>query len=227
MSTEMSYKDRLLLLEEWMSEIIDGVKKDIKNEHLKKDYNFCKKYFPGKNFNKLEIQEMANAYKRALREEEAAEAIAEFIVQHWILRNSEIYHFFEENLSKINPDFTAIKELTLEQAELLQAASFREFGGARTYIFAQLNGVAFPPETLKKMAVDASQEKNELEKKAVVEKEIQSLEAMKANHEQEMARLKDKYEKKLIGFQKKYSQDVEMLKKQLANLQRKLTGVSL
>ena len=37
-----------------------------------------------------------------------------------------------------------------------------------------------------------------------------------------MARLTDKYEKKLMGLQKKYQLDQEALKKQLAALQRKL-----
>ena len=42
------------------------------------------------------------------------------------------------------------------------------------------------------------------------------------NFETEMARVKDKYEKKLNGLQKKYQVDVENLKKQIAQLQRKL-----
>lgn len=225
MKDEMSYKDRLMLLKEWMGEIIDGVKKDLRNEHLKKDYSFAKKYFPGKNINKVESQELASAYLKALQEEEAGEAIAEFIIQHWILRNSELYHFFEENLSKVNPDFTEIKELTPEQAKTIEQAAFHEFGARRTYIFSLLNGVAFSPEHMKKMAEAASKEKIESVKTMQEDNEKRSLEELKSQHALEVSRLTDKYEKKLIGFQKKYAQDTEMLKKQLANLQRKLAGV--
>ena len=54
------------------------------------------------------------------------------------------------------------------------------------------------------------------------EQERQDLEGMQKKHATEMARLTDKYEKKLMGLQKKYQLDQEALKKQLAALQRKL-----
>lgn len=223
----MSYKERLLTLDAWLEEIVDGIKKDLRNEHLKKDYNFCKKYFPGKNVNKIEGREMAVAYRKALQEEEAAEAIAEFIVQHWILRNTEIYHFFEERLSQISPDFTQIKELTADQAKTLEQEAFKQFGARRTYIFSQLNGVSFSENDLKKMGEIASKEKGEATQGEEAKSEQHSLEELKARHALEVSRLTDKYEKKLIGFQKKYTQDVEVLKKQLAHLQRKFNAISV
>lgn len=225
MSNEKSFKEKLIYLEEWMPEIIDCVKKDLKSEHLKKDYNFSKKYFPGKNINKLENQEFIQGYLKALREEAEAESLAEFIVHHWIFKNSELYHFFEERLSQINPDFTEIKELTNEQATALEKAAFHDFGARRTYIFSQLNGVAFSQDQLKKMAVSATKERAETAVNAVQEAETRSLDEMKAAHAREIARLTDKYEKKLLGVQKKYAQDVETLKKQLSNLHRKMASV--
>ena len=225
MSNEKSFKEKLIDLEEWMPEIIDCVKKDLKSEHLKKDYNFSKKYFPGKNVNKLENQELIQGYLKALREESEAESLAEFIIHHWIFKNSELYHFFEERLSKINPDFTEIKALTTDQAASLEKEAFKDFGARKTYIFSQLNGVAFSEEQLKKMAVAASKERTETAENAIQEAETRSLDEMKAAHAREIARLTDKYEKKLLGVQKKYAQDVEMLKKQLSNLHRKMASV--
>lgn len=225
MSNEKSFKEKLIHLEDCMPEIIDCVKKDLKSEHLKKDYNFSKKYFPGKNINKLENQEIIQGYSKALREETEAESLAEFIVHHWIFKNSELYHFFEERLSKINPDFTEIKELTNEQATALEKEAFANFGVRKTYIFSQLNGVAFSQDHLKKMALAASKERTETAADAVQEAETRSLDDMKAAHAREIARLTDKYEKKLLGVQKKYTQDVETLKKQLSNLHRKMASV--
>lgn len=225
MSNEKNFKEKLIELEEWMPEIVDCVKKDLRSEHLKKDYNFSKKYFPGKNINKLENQEIIDGYVKALREEPEADSLAEFIVHHWIFKNSELYHFFEERLSKINPDFTEIKELSAEQADALEKEAFKEFGARKTYIFSQLNGVAFSKDHLKKMAGASIKERAESAKNAVQEAEARSLEEMKAAHAREIARLTDKYEKKLLGVQKKYAQDVEALKKQLSNLHRKMAGV--
>lgn len=225
MSNEKSFKEKLIELEDCMPEIIECVKKDLKAEHLRKDYNFSKKYFPGKNINKLENQEIIDGYSKALREESEAESLAEFIVHHWIFKNSELYHFFEERLSKINPDFTEIKELTSEQATQLEKEAFKEFGVRKTYVFSQLNGVAFSQDHLKKMAVAASKERKDTAEHVVQEAETRSLDDMKAAHAREIARLTDKYEKKLLGVQKKYAQDVEALKKQLSNLHRKMASV--
>lgn len=225
MSNEKSFKEKLIHLEDCMPEIIDCVKKDLKSEHLKKDYNFSKKYFPGKNINKIESQELIQGYLKALHEEAEAESLAEFIVHHWIFKNSELYHFFEERLSKINPDFTEIKELTNEQASALEKEAFKDFGVRKTYIFSQLNGVAFSQDHMKKMAVAASKERSETAVNAVQEAETRSLDEMKATHALEIARLTDKYEKKLLGVQKKYAQDVEALKKQISTLHRKMASV--
>jgi hypothetical protein len=52
--------------------------------------------------------------------------------------------------------------------------------------------------------------------------EKQSAETLEKAYEREIARLTDKYEKKLQGLQKKYLFDTEALKKQIATLQRKL-----
>ena len=222
MSQEQTYQQKFLHLKEWMPAIIETVKKDLKNEHLKQDYAFIKKYFPGKNVHKVENEELANAYSQAIQEEENGNNIAEFIANRWIFRHGEMYHLFEENLSAINPNFTEIKELTDQQAEQLTQKATQAFGALRTYIFSLLNSVALSPAHFKKLAELARQAHQHEEKETKNAVEKRSLEELQSSHEREIARLTDKYEKKLIGVQKKYTHDVDVLKKQLANLQRKL-----
>jgi hypothetical protein len=218
-------KEKLLELKEWFPSILETVKKDLKNEHLKKDYVFVKKYLGGKNIHKLENQELETAYFTALQGEEKGEEIAEFMVHRWIFRNSEMYHFFEKELMKVRPDFTEIKELSAQEGEPILQEALREFGAVKTYIFSKMNGVAFTQDQFAKLGELAANEKQNVKDQEEKDSGAASLEEMQTRHEQELNRLKDKYEKKLLGMQKKYSQDMETLKKQLGNLQRKMAGV--
>lgn len=225
MSKETTHKQRLHQLKDWMPLIIETVKKDLKAEHLKKDFVFIKKYLNGKNIHKAENQELTEAYIRAIDELDNGDQIAEFIANRWIFRNSDMYHLFEQFLSAINPNFSEITALTDAQANELIKRSSEDFGYPNTYIFALLNEVAFTPHQFEKLDEMSKKAKKEADKIAKIEKETLSQEALHRSHEEEVARLKDKYEKKLLGLQKKYTTDVEMLKKQVANLQRKLAGV--
>lgn len=222
MPQESNLKEKFQQLAPWMPSIIESVKKDIKNEHLKQDYVFIKKYLSGKNINKVSNEEFAEAYNQAIQDEETGEKIAEFIAHKWIFRHSEMYHFFEQHLQAINPNFTEIKELTNEQSEPMVHGAVKEFGPKRTLIFSVFNDVRFPKAYIKKLEELAHQAKNHEEEHERISSEKQSAEALANSHAQEIARITDKYEKKLLGLQKKYTQDVDMLKKQIANLQRKL-----
>lgn len=220
MSNEL--KQKLIQLTEWMPVIIETVKKDLKNDHLKQDYAFAKKYLDGKNLHKIENEDLSKAYTQALKDEEKGAEIAEFISHRWIFRNSEMYNFFEERLTAINPNFTEIKALSDAQAEPLIKDAVANFGALRTYIFSMLNAVAFSSGELEKLAKQAKTDKVHQEKEALNAAEQRTLEEAKKAHALEISRLTDKYEKKLLGLQKKYTQDVAMLKKQIANLQRKI-----
>jgi hypothetical protein len=198
------------------------VKKDLRNEHLKKDLQFVKKYLASKNIHKLSTEDLSQAYEKAIQEEESGEEIAEFITSRWLLKNSELYEFFEKELSKISPDFAGLEEIDPSQAQGLIEASNQEFSPPQIYLFSVLNSVVFPKETfeqLKRQAIDYQALTHEELRQT---EERVSLEEMKRNFQREMARLTDKYEKKLSGLQKKYIVDVEALKKQVAALQRKL-----
>lgn len=78
-----SYKEKFALLNDWFGLVIDSVKKDLKNEHLKKDLYFVKKFLGSKNLNKLTTEDLTEAYQRAIVEEEKGEELAEFITSRW------------------------------------------------------------------------------------------------------------------------------------------------
>lgn len=226
MERNASYKAKFAHLKEWMPSIIESVKKDLKNEHLKRDPLFLKRYLGGKNPHKVEGADLAVAYDAALQEENGEE-LAEFIANRWIFRHGEIYHHFEEILRKIAADFTAIEELKPEDAQTLIASSISEYGALKTYLFSVLNSVAFSKKDFETLKQKAKEERVQKEVEEEKHQEIKSLEALKSAHALELARLTDRYEKKIIGMQKKYAQDVEALKKQVGMLQKKLTGVSV
>src|ERR1700753_103218 len=130
-----TYKEKFADLQEWIPLLIESVKKDLRNEHLKKDFYFVKKFLSSKNIHKVSTDELAQAYQKAIQEEEQGEELAEFITSRWLLKNSELYNFFEQQLSQINPDFTNLEEIELGQAQALIDASIHEFGAPHTYLF--------------------------------------------------------------------------------------------
>lgn len=222
MHKDATYKEKLVHLEEWLPSIIEAVKKDIKSEHLKQDFQFLKKYFPGKNPNKIEADELSHAYKMAIAEQENGETLAEFIASRWIMKNSDMYYFFENYLSSVNPNFTEIEELELSQGEKLIESATKEFGAQNAYVFSILNSVALNKDQFTRLAENARKETKQLHSQKVQAEEQATLEGLKKNQEREIARITDKYEKKLAGLQRKYTNDVEQLKRQISTLQKKI-----
>lgn len=217
-----TYREKFADLQEWTPLIIESVKKDLKNDHLKKDFYFAKKFLNSKNIQKVTVEELTKAYQQAIAQEENGEEIGEFIASRWLLKNSELYHFFEQQLSKIDANFTDLEELSSEQSKQLIENSNHQFGPSQTYLFAVLNSVVFPSavfQLLRKQAIESNQQK---QVQAQKDQELHSLESMRLEFEREKNRLTDKYEKKLSGLQKKYLTDVEMLKKQVSQLQRRI-----
>ncbi len=219
-----TYKEKFADLQEWIPFLVDSVKKDLRNEHLKKDIYFVKKFLSSKNIHKIATEELAEAYRKAIQQEEQGEELAEFITTRWLLQNSELYEFFETQLSQIDPDFTNLEEIQPAQAQALIDASIRQFGAPQTYLFSVLNSVVFPKESFHNLKTQAQQHQEREEEESRTVTEQLTVDQMRKNFELEMVRLTDKYEKRLAGLQKKYVHDVENLKKQVAQLQRKMQG---
>lgn len=224
MLKDATYKEKFELLQGWITSLIEDVKKDLRNDHLKGDWQFCKTYLAGKNLNKINNEELVAAYTKAVKESENGEALAEFIAHRWLMRNSELYHYFEQELSKINPNFGEIEKIDAPQAKTIIDGANKEFGALKTYLFAIINSVAFSKDDLHNLEKAAKADVEQKKKEAVANLEKLSLDQLKTSYEQQIARLTDKYEKKLLGMQKKYTTDVDTLKKQVANLQRKLSA---
>lgn len=224
MLKEASYKQKFSLIQTWVPYLIEIAAKDLRNEHLKKDNNFLKKYFSNKPIQKLTKEEIVAGYKQALEKEDNAEDIAEFISHAWILRNSEIYNHFETELTKRYGDFGAIEEIDAKNSKEIIDAAVKNFGAARTYLFAVINSVVFTKPAYDSLRADAEANKIQQDVEEQQNLEKMSIEKVHTHYQQQIDRLTDKYEKKLMGFQKKYLQDTENLKKQISILQRKLSG---
>lgn len=213
-------KEKFAMLRPWMPNIVEIIKRDLKNEHLRTDSAFVKKYFTSKDINKLTSAEMAHAYGEAI--ETGADNIAEFIINRWLIKNSEIYDYFALMLEKIVGEFTELQELEESQAITIMNGAVEQFGAPRTYQFAVMNSVVFPKKVFAQLSEHAEKTATQAQILAE-ERRVKELE-IKDQHQFELAiaRLQDKYEKKLAGLQKKYIEDISSLKKQIATLQRKL-----
>jgi hypothetical protein len=224
MLKETTYQEKFATLQKWFPYIIESVKKDLKNEHLKNDWQFVKKYFPGKNINKLTVEELVEGYTKAIETEEASEQLGEFLTNRWLLKNTELYEYFERQLYQINPNFHEINEIEKDKSIEIMEGAISQFGAPRTYLFSVLNAVVFPQEIFQILSQRADEAKHQQHEEEKLEVDHASKETLQKHYEQQISRLTDKYEKKLQGLQKKYLQETETLKKQVVSLQRKLHG---
>lgn len=224
MLKDSTYKEKFAILKMWMPSIVETVKKDLKNDHLRRDFQFYKTYFNTKNFNKLTTEELVEAYSKALEEEVNVEELGEFIANRWLLKNTEIYHFFEERLRKVSENFTDLVEIDMDTSNAIVNDAIKEFDAPKTYLFSVMNSVVFPKALYERLEKEALKAMEEQKKEAESAVEHKNWESKERALQQEISRLKDKYEKKLLGMQKKYDQDTTMLKKQVANLQRASKG---
>ena len=219
MSEESEYQGKFILIKPWLVEIIKVVKKDLKNEHLKIDREFCKRYFMGKNILQIQPEEMAPAYEKDIAEGNLG--LGEFIASRWLLKWTELYDYFESKLSAIQDDFEQLETFSSVQSLPIVEGASKEFGAKNTYIFSIFNSVVFPEEILAKLRKRALTETDKLEEQQKKNKEAETMEKMQRRHERETSALKDRFEKKLSGLQKKYLRDTESLKKQISGLQKK------
>jgi len=141
-----TYKEKFALLNPWIPYIIDSIKKDLKNDHLKQDWQFSKRYLNGKPASKLTTEELIQGYSEALQDSEKGEALAEFIANRWLLKHTDLYDYFEAKLSAIHPDFVEIEELELKSSQEIIKGAVVQFGALHTYLFSVINSVVFPPD---------------------------------------------------------------------------------
>jgi hypothetical protein len=219
MDKDATYQEKFASVKIWSEDIIETVRKDLKNEHLSRDPHFCRKYFLGKKHSEIDTKTFSEAYVTAI--DSGNVGLAEFIATRWLLKNTDIYGYFEEKLKLINPDFESIIELEESVSQSLIAYAITQFGAAKTYIFSLFNSVAFSKKIYQDLKDQAEKETFEKRKVNKEDEEKQTLLELQKRHDREMKAMKERFEKKLNGFQKKYLHDTEMLKKKIAELQDK------
>lgn len=203
----------------WIPQILHAIKKDIKTDHLALDKNFYKVHFGTRPMNKLSLEEIFAVYEKELLA--GNEQLVEWTVNRWVFKHGDLYQRFADRLTAIHPEFYTIESLTEEQAEQV-LGGVQEFKASEIYLFSSLNGVVFPESVFVRLRAAAEKESQETkereEKNSVTESLEQELERLR----REASRMKEKYEDKLAGVQRKHQTDVEALKKQIRSLQQKL-----
>lgn len=215
-----SCRQQCLLLDPWLLSIISSVKKDLRQEHLSKDKVFCQKYFSGQNIQKLSVEQLTEGYRSAIQQEEQGEQIAEFLFHRWLLKHTHLYGFFEKELSALTSDFTKLEIIDDEQGLPIKDRAVSQFGAEATYLFSIINGVVFSPALMETLRATALKDQSVHAAAAQSEEESRSWQKQLQDYEEKIARLVDRYEKRLAGWERKYDNDVAALKKQIAHLQK-------
>lgn len=211
-----SYCDKLEYVFDFLPQILDVVKKDLKNEHLKQNKAFLKHYFPGKNPRSLSLEDLIEGYTPWINEKD--ETFAEWLAARWILRKTELYDLFEERLKQVDPNFDQIDLLEEDFSQTLLDDSQKTYGVLDTLVFSVFNSVVFPDAFFKELKIKAKEEQLHIQEQCERQSEERDLEQLKLKYERQIQRLSDRYEKKLSGMHKKYLRDTEQLKKQLKNV---------
>jgi hypothetical protein len=217
----LSYEEKIEILSPFFNIFVESIKKDLKQEHLKKRPQFFRSYFKGKTISKLTVEELEQGYSLALKENRDT-TLAEYLCNRWVLRNIDVYEFFEKQLSSINPKFDEIEifEAAVEEAIISQSVS--SFGPLKTYLFCMINSVVFSQEAFDKLSRDSMEMINEMKKSEENAKNEQSSAKSLHSFEKQVQNLTNRYEKKLDSLHKKYMQDTDALKKQVSLLQKRL-----
>lgn len=226
MIDELPYKNKFELLSPWNKEMIVSIKKEVKTELTKKDSILTQRLFDRKKVDKLSMDEMAALCIHKVIET-GDEELGEWIVSRWVFKHAEIYQFFAQELSAINPKFDEIEVIELSKEKFLLTYAIEHFGAIDSYIFCVLNSVVLSKEAEQSLKAKAEEELRE--KKAREEKmaPVLSMEEVKQKYEAEILKLTDKYEKRLLGVARKHQVDVEGFRKQISQLQRKLEEVRI
>ncbi len=202
-------------IQSWLPQVLATIKKDIKTEHLSSNPPFYRTYFGNRPINRLTSEEIYAAYEKELVSGNSD--LGEWVVNRWVFKHGDLYEYFAQKLSEINPEFSEIKSLTEEESGRVLGGVEGKFNLASVYLFSVLNGVVFPKTVLEQLEKKARAEEEELKVEAAKRLEEQGYVAKIEQLEREVAR----FESRLSGVQKKYTTDVEALKKQIRALQKK------
>jgi polyhydroxyalkanoate synthesis regulator phasin len=208
-------------LQMWLPQILESIKREIKTEHLPRSPVFYRAHFGNRPMNRLLTEEIFRAYEKELLG--GNEDLGQWVINRWVFRHGDLYNYFSVKLSELNPNFEEIKEITESQSDYILDGAVERFGAIDLYLFSLLNGVAFPPSVLERLRADAEVAKASLDQPQV---KSETVEEVMARLQKEQAKWEEKYENKISGVMKKYTTDVEALKKQVRSLQQQLNACS-
>ena len=125
-------------------------------------------------------------------------------------------------MGQISQNYSAIESLSEAQSEEILEGVAQKFGALPVYLFSVLNGVVFPEGVFARLRVAAQEEEARLEAQEKGAEETRKGAQTAEAYQRELARLHEKYEGKIAGVMKKYTTDVEALKKQIRSLQKQI-----
>jgi hypothetical protein len=218
----MDMKNQFETIQPWIPMVLAAIKKDIKTDHLPGSPVFVRTHFGNRPISRLTAEEIFAAYEKDLLSGDAD--LAEWVVNRWVFKHGDIYSHFAESLSQVAEDYSAIVSLTVEQSEKILSESVDRFGALHTYLFSVLNGVVFPESVFLRLRTWAENEESAKKEEEKGTEERLSLQQLTEHYSRDVARLHEKYESKISGVLKKYTTEVEALKKQIRALQKQLAA---
>src|SRR3990167_2281186 len=177
-------------LRPWLEEILLVIKKDIKTDYLPAMQAMYKSYFGSRPVNRLQNEEIYAALIQEL--ENGNEDLAEWIVNRWVFKHGELYQFFASSLEKIQPDFSSLDQLTIDQSQMILSRAKDLFPIKEVYFFSVLNGVVFPQEIFEQLKneVQTASERKKVE--AEVDLKEREVSKIVENHQREIDRITSK-----------------------------------
>lgn len=214
-------QNKFLSIQPWLGELLESIKRELRMEHLAKSPAFFKAHFGNRPLNRISGEEIVQVYEKNLVAGDAE--LADWIVNRWVFKHGDIYAHFAKGLEAIDPNYDTLKTLSEEQSEQILQGTKEKFGATAVYLFSILNEVVFPASIFDRLRSLA-----ERERCASLQPQVDQEEAfpkeIKAHYEQTIAKLQEKWEGKMAGVMKKYSQDIDALKAQIRALQKRLDG---
>lgn len=205
-------------LQPWVPQILNVIKKEIKTEHLPNSPVFYRAHFGSKPLNRLTTEEICAAYEKELLG--GNQELVEWVINRWVFKHGDMYNHFAQRLTEIHPNFEEIKQITEGQAEYILDGAKEVFGPVNLYLFSVLNGVVFPEVIITRLK--AAAEEAALLAQQSGQPKTETLEEMVARYQKEIVRIEEKCDHKIAGVMKKYTTDIEALKKQVRSLQQRL-----
>lgn len=213
---DVPFTEKMRWLAPYHRELLDSVKKELKQEHLATDRAAHKKLFGNKPVHRISLDELVGAYSPMLTH---FEELGEFIASRWIFKHAEIYEYFSEQLESSVGEFEHLHQLDAALARELVDGALALFSAREVFCFCVLNSVVLPPEEFLLLEQRAKEGGAPQPVSSNEEPETQKL-----WRSEEVERLEQRYLKRIAGLERKFHSEVAQLKRQIAALSRKVQG---